>query len=184
MCEAIYNCLVIAQDPLVLCQNMDLYFKNTPPDCSLYSEGNHEISIHKELLYQTKYMREMIMNTGFESKIEVLCPFISKEELKNITDFLYSGKILCKNQSAVSETTENLNKLFGFELTKNDMSETKESIVLPIKKKVPRKIPLRPKTKHKLEKDLENLQVRFNNILIIFRAVGTWESRGAMASRF
>ena len=169
MSEAIYNCLVIAQEPLVLCQNMDSYFKNTPPDCSLYSEGNHEISIHKELLYQTKCMREMIMNVGFESKIEVFCPSISKEELKNIVDFLYCGKILCKNQSAVSETTENLNELFGFELTKDDMSETKESIVLPIKKKIPRKKPLRPKTNHKLERDLDNLKVRFNNVLIISR---------------
>ena len=169
MSEAIYNCLVIAQEPLVLCQNMDSYFKNTPPDCSLYSEGNHEISIHKELLYQTKYMREMITNVGFESKIEVFCPSISKEELKNIVDFLYCGKILCKNQSAVSETTENLNELFGFELTKDDMSETKESIVLPIKKKIPRKKPLRPKTNHKLERDLDNLKVRFNNVLIISR---------------
>ena len=169
MSEALYNCLVIAQDPLVLCQNMDSYFKNTPPDCSLYSEGNHEISIHKELLYQTRYMREMIMNTGFESKIEVLCPFMSKEELENIVDFLYCGKILCKNQSAASETTENLNKLFGFELTKNDMSETKEMIVLPINKKIPRKKPLRPKPNHKLERDLENIKVRFSNVLIIFR---------------
>ena len=167
MSEAIYNCLVIAQEPLVLCQNMDSYFKNTPPDCSLYSEGNHEISIHKELLYQTRYMREMIMNTGFESKIEVLCPSISKEELENIIDFLYCGKISCKNQSAVSETTENLNELFGFELTKDDMFETKESIELPIKKKIPRKNPLRPKTNHKVEGDLETLKVRFNNVLII-----------------
>ena len=165
MCEAIYNCLVIAQEPLVLCQNMDSYFKNTPPDCSLYSEGNQEISIHKELLYQTKYMRDMIMNVGFESKIEVFCPFISKEELKNIVDFLYCGKISCKNQSTLSETTENLNKLFGFELTKDDMSETKECIVLPIKKKIPRKRPSIPKTNLKLDKDLENLKVRFNNVL-------------------
>ena len=169
MTESLYNCIVITQEPLVLCNNMDSYFKNTPPDCSLYSEGNHEISIHKELLYQTRYMREMIMNTGFESKIEVFCPSISKEELKNIVDFLYCGKISCKNQSAVSETTENLNKLFGFELTKDDMSETKESIVLPIKKKIPRKKPLRPKTNHKLERDPENLKVRFNNVLIISR---------------
>ena len=164
-----YHCIVITQEPLVLCNNMDSYFKNTPPDCSLYSEGNHEISIHKELLYQTKYMREMITNVGFESKIEVFCPSISKEELKNIVDFLYCGKFSCNNQNAASETTDNLNQLFGFELTKDDMSETMESIVLPIKKKIPRKKTLRPKTNHKLETDLENLKVRFNNVLIISR---------------
>ena len=58
---------------------------------------------------------------------------------------------------------------FGFELTKDAMSETKESIVLPIIKKIPRKKPLRPKPNHKLERDLENIKVRFNNVLIIFR---------------
>ena len=165
-----YHCIVITQEPLVLCNNMDSYFKNTPPDCSLYSEGNHEISIHKELLYQTKYMREMITNVGFESKIEVFCPSISKEELKNIVDFLYCGKFSCNNQNAASETTDNLNQLFGFELTKDDMCETTESIVLPIKKKVPRKRPMKsnsiesefsPRKNVEVERDLDNLEVRF-----------------------
>ena len=166
----LYNCIVITKEPLVLCNNMDSYFKNTPPDCSLYSKGNHEISIHKELLYQTKYMREMITNLGFESKIEVICPSISKEELKNIVNFLYCGKLSCKNQSAASETTENLNQLFGFELMKDDMSEATESTVLPIKKKVPRKRPMKsnsiesefsPRKNVEVERDLDNLEVRF-----------------------
>ena len=162
MTELLYNCIVITKEPLVLCNNMDSYFKNTPPDCSLYSEGNHEISIHKELLYQTKYMREMITNVGFESKIEVFCPSISKEELKNIVDFLYCGKFSCKNQSAAAETTENLNQLFGFELMKDDMSEATESIVLPIKKKIPRKRPLKSNS---IESELNELrQVEKNSL--------------------
>ena len=172
MTELLYNCIVITKEPLVLCNNMDSYFKNTPPDCSLYYKGNHEISIHKELLYQTKYMREMITNLGFESKIEVFCPSISKEELKNIVDFLYCGKFSCKNQSDASETTENLNQLFGFELMKDDMSEATESIVLPIKKKVLRKRPIKsnsiesesefsPRKNVKVERDLDILEVRF-----------------------
>ena len=156
--------------PLAIVNHMDSYFKQMPPDCSLFSEDGFEIPVHKELLYQTRYMREMIMNVGFESKIEVFCPSISKEELKNIVDFLYCGKFSCKNQSAASETTENLNQLFGFELTKDDMSETTESIVLPIKKKVPRKRPLKsnsiesefsPRKNVKVERDLDNLEVRF-----------------------
>ena len=170
MTELLYNCIVITKEPLVLCNNMDSYFKNTPPDCSLYSKGNHEISIHKELLYQTKYMREMITNLGFESKIEVICPSISKEELKNIVDFLYCGKFSFKNQSAASETTEYLNQLFGFELMKDDMSEAPESSFLPIKKKVPRKRLMKsnsiesefsPRKNVEVERDLDNLEVRF-----------------------
>ena len=143
------NCLVISQEPLLLCNEMDSYFKSVPPDCSLYSEENHEISIHQELLYQTPYMREIIMDIGLESKIEIFFPFLSKEELKNIVDFLYSGKILCKNQASISGTMENLNQLFGFELSKTEMSETRESIVLPIMNKHPQKKPLAKKVKPK-----------------------------------
>ena len=90
--------------------------------------------------------------------------------MKNIVDFLYCGKLSCKNQSAAAETTENLNQLFGFELVKDDMSEATESIVLHIKKKVPRKRPMKsnsiesefsPRKNVEVERDLDNLEVRF-----------------------
>ena len=47
---------LVAYDPLVLVKFMDVYFKTKPPDCSLYSEDGHEILVHSEVLYQTKWV--------------------------------------------------------------------------------------------------------------------------------
>ena len=123
-----------------LIKNKNSYFKNTSPECSLFSQDNHEIAIHKELFYQTKLMREMIMNVGFDSKIELICPSLSKAELETIVYFLYEGKILCTDQSAVSQVSQNLKELFGFPLIQGEIFDTKESIFLPSPtKKKPRK---------------------------------------------
>ena len=47
---------LVANDPLVLVKFMDVYFKTKTPDCSLYSEEGHEILVHSEVLYQTKWV--------------------------------------------------------------------------------------------------------------------------------
>ena len=47
---------LVAYDPMVLVKYMDIYFKTKTPDCSLYSEEGHEILIHSEVLYQTKWV--------------------------------------------------------------------------------------------------------------------------------
>ena len=91
------TCTYYNKDPLALVNNMDSYFKQIPPDCSLFSQDNHEIQIHKELLYQTKFAREMIKSVGLDLNIEVICPSLSKDELETVVDFLYSGKILFSN---------------------------------------------------------------------------------------
>jgi hypothetical protein len=121
---AVYN-----KEPLVLISAMESYFKSTPPDCSLFSDDNYGILIHKELMYQTKFMREMIGTVGIDSKIEVFCPSLSKEELEIIVDFFYNGKIFYENQTIVSEVSKNLEELFGFPLIQVETSDTKESIL-------------------------------------------------------
>ena len=134
------DCLLYNKDPMGFIKNKNSYFKNTSPECSLFSQDNHEIAIHKELLYQTKLMREMIKNVGFDSKIELICPSLSKEELETIAYFLYEGKILCADQSAVSQVSQNLRELFGFPLIQGEIYDTTESILLPSPtKKRPRK---------------------------------------------
>ena len=85
---------VYTKDPMVLVNTIESYFKSMPSDCSLYSHENYKILIHKELMYQTKFMREMIKSVGIDSKIEVFCPSVSKKELEMIVDFFYNGKIL------------------------------------------------------------------------------------------
>ena len=107
-------CILHSKEPLVLFDNMDSYFLSTPPDCSLFSQDNHEIQIHKELLYQTKFMREMISGIGIDSNIDVICPSVSKEELEIIVQFLYNGKLVHPDETIVSKASKNLEELFGF----------------------------------------------------------------------
>ena len=62
---AVYN-----KEPLVLINAMESYFKSTPPDCSLFSDDNYGILIHKELMYQTKvvYMSFSFLQLAVESR--------------------------------------------------------------------------------------------------------------------
>ena len=79
-----------------------------------YSKDNFQILIHKELLYQTKFMREMISGIGIDSNIDVICPSVSKEELEIIVQFLYNGKLVHADETVVSKASKNLEDLFGF----------------------------------------------------------------------
>ena len=47
---------LVAYDPMVLVKYMYIYFNTKTPDCSLYSEDGYEIPVHKEVLYQTKWV--------------------------------------------------------------------------------------------------------------------------------
>ena len=123
---------VYNKEPLVLINAMESYFKSTPPDCSLFSDDNYGILIHKELMYQTKFMREMISTVGIDSKIEVFCPSLSKEELEIIVDFFYNGKIFYKDQTVVSQVSKNLEVLFGFPFIEpsTELKEDPEQFIL------------------------------------------------------
>ena len=124
---------VYSKEPMILIRTMESYFKTTPPDCSLYSQNNYEHPIHKELLYQTKLMRDMVMSVSPDSKIEVICHSLSKEELEVIVDFLYNGRIVCTSKTAVYQAAKNLRNLFGFPLKQYEISETKEETGCTVK---------------------------------------------------
>ena len=110
MSSTFYN-----KDPMAVVDCMDLHFKQLPPDCSLYSEDGFEFPIHKELLYQTKVLRQMIEGTDMDCcKIEIMCPSLSKEELETIVNFLYKGKTFCIDESVAFQVIDNLKHLFGF----------------------------------------------------------------------
>jgi len=118
---------VYSSDPMVLVNTMDSYFKSTPPDCSIFSQDDYGILIHRELFYQTKFMRDMVDSINADSKIEMICPSLSKEELKIIVDFLYNGKILNRNEKTVSQASKNLQELFGFPLIQYGTYKNRES---------------------------------------------------------
>ena len=170
------DCLLHNKDPMSLVENMDSYFKNTPPDCSLFSKENHKILVHKELLYQTKVMREMIKNVGIDSKIEVICTSLSKEELEIIINFFYDGKILCTNQIAAHQAKKDLEDIFGFPLIQDEISVTTEPILLLSPRNQPRKQSLNfepiknyyPETTIKIENDVDDYDNEVSFVFVIF----------------
>ena len=109
------TCLFYNKDPLAIVNNMGSYFKQVPPDCTLFSEDGFEIPVHKELLYQTRFLRRMLKSANMDNfKIEIMIPSISKEELKSMINFLYSGKMYCPDQTFATQVFDNLTELFGF----------------------------------------------------------------------
>ena len=102
------------KDPMILINGMDPYFKKNEPDCTLFSQNKQNIQVHKEVLYQTKLLREMISSVDSNSKIEIICTSIDKEELEIIVKFLYSGEISCQNQNTENQVSRTLSELFGF----------------------------------------------------------------------
>ena len=108
------TCTLHNKEPMALINSMESYLKQRPPDCSLFSQHNYEFPIHKEVLYQTEYLREMITDLNFEEKIEIMCTSIAKEELQIMVNFLYDGKISCNDQTLGSQACKNLNEMFGF----------------------------------------------------------------------
>ena len=126
------------KEPLALVSSMESYFKERPPDCSLFSQDNFGIPVHKEVLYQTPFLRRMIQSFNMDSccsKIEILCPSVSKEELGAIVQFLYSGKTSCFDQEVKLKLSDILTELFGFPSI-DENGDSKQSIMEPIAKKM------------------------------------------------
>ena len=71
--------------------------------------------VHKELLYQTEFMRKMLKSVDMDyCKIAILCETVSKEELDVIVKFLYHGEICCSDHNVAVQVSKSLKNLFGF----------------------------------------------------------------------
>ena len=108
--------LLYNKEPQLMVDNMEIYFRERPPDCSLFTGGNFEIRVHKEVFYQTPYLQEMIKTSSIDSKIDIMCPDLSLQEVEIIVQFLYSGEIYHYDQNFIAEVSKNLADLFGFPL--------------------------------------------------------------------
>ena len=107
--------LLYNKDPLVIVNSIGSYCKQIPPDCGLFSADGYEIPLHKELLFQTKLMCQMLKNVDIDCcKISIMCPSLTKKDLEKIVDFLYGGKIYCTNMTDATQVFNNLTQLFGF----------------------------------------------------------------------
>ena len=103
------------QTPNIVVEYMKSYTKIKSPDCSFYTEDGNEIPFHKELLYQTKLMEKLIKSLDcYCSKIEIILPSVSIEELDLMVEFLYCGQISCTNPNLASRVSSNLQELLGF----------------------------------------------------------------------
>ena len=94
---------------------LNLYLKTKPSNCLLYSEDGAKFEIHKELLGQTKFMRE-ILNSAKDhccSTLEIICP-CTKEELEKLVNFLYNGEIHCEDIFDSCNIQEDLTKIFDY----------------------------------------------------------------------
>ena len=119
-----------SKDSLAVMNYKESYFMQKPPDCSLFSEEGHEILIHKELLYQTKFMLEILKSSNCCScKIEIFFPSLQKEDLKDMVKFLYTGEITYKDQRDVHEVLVNLTNFLGFPIP-SDMT-IKRNVPIP-----------------------------------------------------
>ena len=59
-------------------------------NCALYSKEGTKFDIHKEIMYQTKFMRNILQSVSNScgENMEILCP-CSEEELETIVNFFY-----------------------------------------------------------------------------------------------
>jgi len=119
------------KEPMALVYNMDYYFQQKPPDCSLYSRDGCEFPVHKELFSQTKFMRKIVKNFSFDQcnfdsccKMEILLPSLTKEELNYIIQFLYTGRVMCMDESYANQIYSSLTKVFGFPTRNFDFNGT------------------------------------------------------------
>ena len=106
---------LVNKDNFDIVNYIESNIKLQPPDCSLFSEEGFEIPILKEVLYQTKFMREMLKSMDCCcGKVELFFPTLAKEDLELMVDFLYHGRIICRNQSDLCKVVVNLTQFLGF----------------------------------------------------------------------
>ena len=93
----------------------EVYLKKKSADCILYSIDGFEFKIHRELLSQTKFLREILSSAKDRccGMLEIFCP-CSEQELTYLVSFLHNGEICCKEQIEADKVEENLVKIFGY----------------------------------------------------------------------
>ena len=107
--------LVDTEPSFVLCDNLQSFFDQKETDCILYSEEWAEFRIHKEVLCQTKFMRNILSYSKdvCYAEIQIFCP-CSKSDLESMVTFLYTGKIAYGCEVNLIKILSNLSEIFGF----------------------------------------------------------------------
>ena len=101
-------------DPNIINEYMKSYLKSKPPDCTLFSKDGFEIPVHKELIYQTKLIPQII-KSGTDcccSNIDIIFPSLEKKQLELMVQFMYAGQIFCPDPITATEVISNLKEFF------------------------------------------------------------------------
>ena len=79
---------------------IESYLRKKETDCILYSINGVEFNIHKEILFQTKFMQNILLSAHSTccGTIEIITP-CSEAELDCVVNFLYRFIILLMNIS-------------------------------------------------------------------------------------
>ena len=110
--------MVLLKNPHQIFDYEDLQeslFEMKEADCILSSEDGIEIDIHKEILFQTKFMQSILLSIENSccNNIQIFCP-CPAHELEDLVKFLYSGKMIYNTDTERAKLLDNLNKIFGF----------------------------------------------------------------------
>ena len=114
---------------------MGSFFSKKESDCILYSEEGVNFNVHKEILFQTDFLRNILSSKKAEccSVMEIFCP-CSENDLKYMVEFLYLGKISCKTRDDLFRILDELNEVFGFPKEKldqnNDIGKEREVCII------------------------------------------------------
>ena len=94
---------------------VESFLKSKEPDCTLYSEEGMKYNIHKEIFYQTQFMRNIFetSNAICCKEKEIFCP-CSGDELESMVNFLYNGRASSLKVTDIAKILDNLTRIFGF----------------------------------------------------------------------
>ena len=84
------NCTKFLDNP----EFFQTFLQNKEPSCILYSKEGKKFNIHKEILYQSNLMKNVLIssNNFCCRDIEIFCP-CTEEEVRQMVNFLYTGTI-------------------------------------------------------------------------------------------
>ena len=70
--------------------SLESFLTKYEANCALYSKEGIKFDIHKEIMYQTKFMRNILQSASNSccGNMEIFCP-CSEEELETIVNFFY-----------------------------------------------------------------------------------------------
>ena len=82
------NITLHADQPFKIVSYTKSHFKVQSPDCSFFTEDGNVIPVHKDILFQTKFMRDLFKSfDNFCYKMEIIFPSVSIEELDLMVEF-------------------------------------------------------------------------------------------------